>query len=95
MATVVVSLKLMPESPDVDLGKLQSAVSKSVREFAGLGEDDEVRCTVEPVAFGLNSLIVLFAMDEKKGSTEPLEKSLSVLKGVSSVEVTDVRRAVG
>ncbi|MBI4919085.1 elongation factor 1-beta [archaeon] len=95
MATVVVSLKLMPESPDINLSELQAAVSKAVRTFGGLDKDDEVRCTLEPIAFGLNSLIVLFAMDEKKGSTEPLEKALSALEGVSSVEVTDVRRAVG
>ena len=34
-------------------------------------------------------------MDEKQGSTEPLEEKLSKLKGVQSVNVTDVRRAIG
>ena len=34
-------------------------------------------------------------MDEKKGSTDALEEKVKELEGVSSLEVTDVRRAVG
>ena len=34
-------------------------------------------------------------MDENLGDTEPLEKDISDLEEVASVEVIDVRRAVG
>ena len=48
-----------------------------------------------PIAFGLKALDILFVMDEAKGSTEELEKTVSQIEGVESVEVPDVRRAVG
>jgi len=34
-------------------------------------------------------------MDEQKGSTDPLEKEIQAIEGVNSVEVIDVRRAIG
>jgi translation elongation factor EF-1beta len=37
----------------------------------------------------------MFALPEETGSTEALEKQISAISGVSSVQVTDVRRAVG
>ena len=95
MATVIISLKIMPESPDVDMDALQKLVDVEIRKFGELNAEEEVRITVEPIAFGLKALIVLFAMDESKGSTEPLENALNTLEGVNSVEVTDVRRAIG
>ena len=45
--------------------------------------------------FGLKSLNLIFVMDEKKGSTDKLEDDISDIEGVQSVEVTDVRRAIG
>ncbi len=95
MATVVISFKVMPESPDTDLEGMKSEIYKEVRKFAALESDEEVRIEDEPVAFGLVALKVMFAMDEKRGGTEPLEKAIEKIKGVNSVEVTDVRRAVG
>ena len=38
---------------------------------------------------------LVFIMDEKKGSTEKLEDDIADIPGVQSVEVVDVRRAVG
>ncbi len=37
----------------------------------------------------------MFVSDEKKGGTEKLEEEVSQISGVTSCEVTDVRRAVG
>lgn len=92
MARVVVSLKLMPESVDVDLSQIRTEAEKKIIEFAG---ETEFKIEEQPIAFGLKALIILFIMDESKGSTEELEDSLAEIKGVQSVEVTDVRRAVG
>ena len=55
----------------------------------------EFKTEIQPGAFGLKALVILFVMDEKKGSTEALEQKISQLEGVESVEVPDVRRAVG
>ena len=91
MAEVVVTLKIMPDSPEADLTKIEAEAKKEVEAFEGeVGKIEQV-----PVAFGLKSLNVVFVMNEDKGSTEELEKNIVKINGVGSVEVTDVRRAVG
>lgn len=91
MASVVVTVKLMPDSPKTDMAALQKSAEKAITEFGAR----PAKAEVEPIAFGLNALNLFFIMDEKQGSTEPLEQKLSKLKGVQSVDVTDVRRAIG
>ncbi|MBI2664187.1 elongation factor 1-beta [Candidatus Woesearchaeota archaeon] len=91
MATVIVSLKIMPDSPETDLGAIAEAASEKISGFGGtVGRTD-----TEPVAFGIKSINIMFSMPEEKGSTEDLENEISEIDGVSSVQVTDVRRAVG
>ncbi len=92
MANVILTLKIMPESPDVDLSKLYSKIEPLIKEFTG---ESEFRKEEEPVAFGLKALKIIFVMDENKGSTEELEKKIAEVDGVNSVDVIDVRRAVG
>ena len=92
MAQAIVTLKIMPESPETDLGKIESEALEKIKEFAG---ETETKTEQKPVAFGLKSLDIIFVMDESKGSTEPVEESLKTIEGVQSVEVTDVRRAIG
>ena len=49
----------------------------------------------EPIAFGLKALKLIFVMEESIGSTESLEEDIKKIHGIQSVEVTDVRRAIG
>lgn len=91
MAEVLVTVKIMPESPDVNLGSVEAAVCEKIGAFGGR----VMKTEQQPVAFGLKALIVMFLMDESKGSTEPLEQELAKLNSVNSVDVTDVRRAIG
>jgi elongation factor 1-beta len=91
MANVIVTFKIMPESPNIDLKKLESSAKKKIGDFgAEVGKVEE-----NPIAFGLNALNIIFVMDEKKGSTDILEDQIAEIKGVKSVEVTDIRRAIG
>ena len=92
MANAIISLKIMPESPEVNLDKIEEEAKKKILEFAGEGE---IKAEQVPVAFGLKSINLIFIMNESQGSTEPLEDSLADIEGVQSVEVTDVRRAIG
>lgn len=92
MTNAVVTIKVMPESPDVNIEELEKKVKEKITAFAGEGD---TKVTIEPVAFGLKSLNIIFVMDESIGSTEPLEKEVDSIEGVNSIEVTDVRRAVG
>jgi elongation factor 1-beta len=92
MAKAIISSRVMPDNPDVDLKKLEEVCLNKIKEFAG---DCETKLEIEPIAFGLKALKITFVMDEDLGSTEPLEKSISDIEDVSSFEIIDVRRAIG
>jgi len=91
MARVIITLKIMPESPETDLAALQSKAEKEIADFdAAFGKAE-----IEPIAFGLKALKIFFIMEESKGATDPLEEQITAIEGVRSVEVIDVRRAIG
>ena len=92
MAQVVVTLKIMPQSPEVNLEKLEFKAKEEIFKFCN---SQEFKTQIQPIAFGLKALIIYFVMDEKIGTTDRLEQAISQLEGVESVEVPDVRRAVG
>ncbi|WP_294967946.1 elongation factor 1-beta [uncultured Methanosphaera sp.] len=86
MSDVVAILKVMPESPDVDL----EALKESVKNVLNDGEFERVE--EEPIGFGLVALNVTIVVDDGEGGTEPAEQAIADLDEVQSVEVTDVRR---
>ncbi len=92
MANVVITVKVMPSSPEIDLQELEKKMKEKILAFTGI---DEFRTSIEPVAFGLKALMITFLSPEEKGDTEPLEKELENIDGVESIQVVDVRRAVG
>jgi len=92
MANVIVTMKIMPISPETDLSKIEEEAKTKIIAFAGEGD---MKSEQEPVAFGLKALKILFVLAEDKGATDDLEKDIASIEGVNSVEVTDVRRAIG
>ncbi len=92
MANAIVTIKIMPVSPDTDLGVVEEQAKKHIAAYAGEGD---TRSEIEPIAFGLKALKITFVMDENLGSPESLEKTLTGIEGVNSAETVDVRRAVG
>jgi len=79
----------MPESVEIDLKALSEKIKAIISKHAEVAKVD-----FKPIAFGLKAIEVMAIMDESKGSTEPIENEISKLKGINSVEVTDVRRTV-
>lgn len=95
MANVVVTIKVMPESIDIDVEALKVEVLKEIKKFTGREDNESYKEKIVPVAFGLKGIEIIFVYDEKKGGTDPLEDILRNLEGVGGVEITDVRRAMG
>ena len=91
MARVLLVIRIMPESPDIDLVELEKKAKEKIEEFEGRVTKTEIN----PIAFGLKAVDVTLLVDEAKGDTEPLENALRELEGVNSAEVTFVTRAVG
>ena len=92
MGKAIVTLKIMPSSPDVDLEAVSKTTQEFINEFTG---GSEIRTKVEPLAFGLNSLSITFVMDESLGEVEPLQQKINDIEGVNSAEIVDMRRALG
>ena len=92
MAQVVITLKIMPSSPQIDLGKIEQKAKAKIVNFS---QNYEMKSEQEPIAFGLKALKITFVMDENKGSTDALEEDIKGIEGVNSVETVDVRRAIG
>jgi len=92
MTQVVITLKIMPESPETDLNNIESEAKTKIQDFS---QTQEIKTEQEPIAFGLKALKITFVMDESKGSTDPLEEQIKTISGVNSVETVDVRRAIG
>jgi elongation factor 1-beta len=91
MATAGIQFKIMPEGIETNLEELKNQVKKTIGSFES-GVFNEAK--EEPIAFGLKALIVTIALSEDEES-EAVEKALSELEGVSSVELIDYRRVVG
>jgi elongation factor 1-beta len=86
MGEVLVTLKVMPESPDVDLQRLKDAIEKL--ECNGRFNKIEE----EPIAFGLVALKPSFVVAESEGTTDELEEAIRNIKGVRDVRVIGATR---
>ncbi len=83
MGEVAVTLRIMPEGVDVDLGQIEREVKACI---------DVQKVEREPIAFGLAALRVLTVVPDAAGGTDEVEKRILGIDGVRSVEVVDVRR---
>jgi len=94
MAKVVVTIRIMPDSPDANLEEIEKKATELINKFCN---DDKAVGKVNkiPVAFGLVAIDILFVADEKKGDVDPVAEQIAKLDNVASAEVIDVRRAVG
>jgi elongation factor 1-beta len=89
-ATVAIIVKLMPDSPDADLKQIEINASAALEPEGAKNISFEEK----PIAFGLKSIHMKFAMPEEKG-TDLVEAKLSALEHVNSVTIEDYRRAFG
>ena len=79
MGNVIIELKIMPESPDVDMEKIKNEISKKMKI-----QDSKI----EPIAFGLKALRMIVIVPDKE--TGDIEGKIKEVKGVSDVETESV-----
>jgi elongation factor 1-beta len=87
MGKVAAAIKVMPQSPEIDLDALQERLEASLPEGAKINgfERDEV-------AFGLVALIPTVIVPDDTGGTEAVEEAFQDVDGVESVSVENVGR---
>jgi len=74
MGSVALILKVMPESPDVDLEALKAAMRAKVPSIQDIQE--------EPIGFGLKALKVMAVVSDQGGETDAIEEAISTIEGV-------------
>lgn len=90
MGTVSVKIKILPASPEVSLENLKN----SAREIVGKYPTENCHFEEEPIAFGLKAVITIFDCPDDL-DVEKIENELGKVENVNSVQITDMRRAIG
>jgi len=85
MAEVIVGLKVLPKTVDVDLDKLEEKIRKLV---------DPEKMEREPIAFGLVAVHIVKLVPDAGGQVDELEKKLKSIDEVGEVEVTGITRSL-
>lgn len=79
MGSVAVILKVMPESPDVDMEKLQAEIKEKVP-----GVND---MRVEPIGFGLSAIKIAMIAEDEEGTED---KILGFFTGIPNIDRTEI-----
>ena len=85
MGKVAATLKVMPNSPEVDLDALEERLAASLPEGARLSDVKR-----EDVAFGLVALMTGVVVPDDAGGTDAVEEAFADVEGVESVGVENV-----
>lgn len=89
MGTAILQIKVMPESIDTDLSKIQAEAEIRLKKEKGVP-----RFEIQPVAFGLKQLMITTTWPEEK-DTDLAENLMRSIPGVSQADILDYRRAIG
>ncbi|AAR39073.1 NEQ220 [Nanoarchaeum equitans Kin4-M] len=81
-------MQIIPESPEVDLDKLLEKVKEVIKDYG-----EYYKHEVEPLAFGLKSLIVYFLIPETSFNEEQFLDNIKQIEEVSDAEILMATRA--
>jgi elongation factor 1-beta len=87
MGKVAARLKVMPQSPEIDLDALQERLENALPEGAKISRVDR-----DDVAFGLVALLPTVIVPDDAGGSDAVEEAFSQVEGVESVKVDQVGR---
>ena len=82
MGNVVLILRIMPESPDVDLEDLKARLRAEVKGLQDIRE--------EPIGFGLKSLKIAVVVSDAGGESDATEAKIMALDGVERAEIIEL-----
>ena len=85
MAEVILGLKVLPKTVDVNLDLLEEKISSTI---------NPERIQRQPVAFGLVALVVTKVVEDKEGESDRIENLLKSIENVGEVEITGVTRSL-
>ncbi|HJY10334.1 MAG TPA: elongation factor 1-beta [Nitrososphaeraceae archaeon] len=87
MSRLIARIKILPLEADTDLDEVISKLKSNIPNEMGLE-----RYGKEPIAFGLNSLICDFSLNDVEGQMDSLEEYIKKTPGVSEIQVMNISR---
>ena len=85
MAEVIVGLKILPKTIEVDLDKLEEEIKRAI---------SPEKMEREPIAFGLVAILVKKLVPDEAGRVDELERKLKAIEDVGEVEVVSISRSL-
>ncbi len=82
MGSVALIIRVMPESPEVDLEKLKEEIRKRIK---GLNDMQE-----EPIGFGLKALKIAVVVNDTGGESDAVEQEVNDIEGVERAEIIEL-----
>jgi elongation factor 1-beta len=82
MGNVALILRIMPESPDVDLEKLKTQIRAKIPEVQDVRE--------EPIGFGLKALKIAVVVSDAGGQSDTVEADITAIDGVERAEIVEL-----
>ncbi|PIN73640.1 elongation factor 1-beta [Candidatus Woesearchaeota archaeon CG10_big_fil_rev_8_21_14_0_10_45_16] len=92
MARAVVTFKLMPVSPEVDLEQIKAKAKDIAKEAGAIGE---MLVKEDPIAFGLKAVLVMVMYDVDSTDFEGIAGKMAEIEDVQSSEVAKMDLALG
>jgi elongation factor 1-beta len=87
MSRLIARIKILPSEADTDLDEVISKLKSNIPNEMGLE-----RYGKEPIAFGLNSLICDFSLNDVEGQMDSLEEYIKKTQGVSEIQIMNISR---
>jgi len=85
MADVIVGLRILPKTVDVDLDKLEKHIEQLIKP-EGMKR--------EPIAFGLVAIHVTKIIPDAGGELEKLKEKLKTIPEIGEIDVTGLTRSL-
>ena len=92
MARAVITFKLMPESPEVDLEPIKRKAEQIAQDAGSIGE---MQVKEEPIAFGLKAVLVLAMYEVEGADFDAIAARMKDIEHVQSAEVAKMDLALG
>jgi elongation factor 1-beta len=89
MGKVVITMKVLPDSPERKIEELSKKAEAVLAKYGTL-----YKRQIQPIAFGINAIVLSFVMVEGAIKPEELEVELKKIEGVGDAQLSDVTKLV-
>lgn len=92
MSKAIITFKLMPESPEVDLEQIKKKALIIAKEAHSIGE---MQVREDPIAFGLKAVLVMAMYEIEGADFDGIAAKMGEIEYVQSSEVAKMDLALG